>query len=80
MKTLRRNRLTDALQDDGLPLRHFLESLRYSFVCIPEAFFKTQDFFSDYREPKVTRLDGACVDRTHCDLMDAVAFYLDKLE
>lgn len=59
-------------------LRHFLKSLRDSFVCMAEAFFKSQDFFSNHREPKVTRLDGACVDRTHCDLMDSIAFYLDE--
>jgi hypothetical protein len=43
-----------------------------------EAFFKSQDFFSNHREPKVTRLDGAYVDRTHCDFMDSIAFYLDE--
>ncbi len=45
---------------------------------IAKAFFKTKDFFPNYREPKVSWLDRARMDRANCNLMDAIALYLDK--
>ena len=45
---------------------------------IAETFFQPQNFLAHYREAKVSRLDGARVNRADSDLMHAIAFYLKK--
>src|SRR5690348_13704685 len=61
----------------SISLGHRLKLFPDAFVLVSEAFFEPQHLLSDHREAKVSRLDGACVYWSDCNLMDPVSFNLD---
>src|SRR5205085_6633418 len=58
--------------------RKCLEALLDPLVNVREPLFETQHLFTHDLEPKVSRLDDAGVNRTDCDLVDAIAAHADK--
>ena len=58
--------------------RKCLEALLDPLVNVREPLFETQHLFTHDLESKVSRLDDAGVNRTDCDLVDAIAAHTDK--
>src|SRR5579872_1751121 len=54
--------------------RQLCEAPLDSLVHVAKALFQPQDLFPDHRETKVSRLDGAGMNRSDRNLVDPVAF------